>query len=314
MAGWMIWAGVAAVLGFVVSVFCGLVWSTLRHTRLAPPRVRQMAPGEAAGVLDLVVAPVRKRFEDLGFRVAGYIATQPMQVDLMDEIAELVMRNDETRTVATLHIRFPFTDARPIRVAFDSFLSDGSTFSTVDGSVVGLVAWFGPEHRQESAALDEEGLYQDHLAAIKARGAAVRDIPSFDDIVVTNALDASRLWLLQIDRGLIRPSTDGSFRHPAAKSLFATVPLILRLLAARRLERRRDRLAEQRRPRPSADPRPPEVQAFVDERTRRAKAAGQAAADRFNKGPGRVLLLIVAIAAFIVTWRYLQRGHTHMPR
>jgi hypothetical protein len=311
----MIWAVAAAAVGLIAIIFLGAVWSTLRYARLAPPRVRALAPGESSRVLDLLVAPLRQRFEELGFRVAGYLAVQPMQLELTDEIVQLVMRNDETRTVASFHIRYPHTDARPVRLSCDSFLADGTTFSTVDGSVVGLIAWFGPEHRQQSAALEEEGLYQDHLAAIRLKGPAVREIPSFDDIVVANALEAARFWLHQIDRGFVRRSSDGSFRHPAAKSLFATVPLLLRALAAKRLENRRDRVAERKRPRTSAAPRPPEVQAFIDKRAGQIKAAGRDAGDRFTKGPGRVLVWIAAIVTFIVTWRHLQhRRAAHPPQ
>jgi hypothetical protein len=313
MAGWMIWAGAAAVVGLFAFSLLGAFWATLRYARLAPPRVRGLAPGESSRVLDLVAASMRARFEELGFRVAGYLATQPMQVDLTDEVVQLIMRNDEMRTAANIRIRYPFVDARPVRVSFDSFLSDGSIFTTVDGSLVSLAAWFGPEHRQESAALDEEGLYQDHLAAIRRMGAAVREIPSFDDIVVANFVEAGRFWQLQIDRGVVRASGDGSFRHPAAKALFGLFPLIFRALARKRLENRRSRLAEQKRPQASPGPRHPEVQAFINERTRRAKASGRDAGERFNKGPGRVLLWTVAIVAFFVTWRHLQHRHRRAP-
>ncbi len=256
---------------------------------------------------------MRQRLEELGFRVAGYLAVQPMQVELTDEIVQLLMRNDDTRTVANLYVRFPFTDARPLRVSCDSFLSDGHIFSTVDGAGVGLIAWFGPEHRQTSAALDEEGLYQDHLAAIRSRGLAVREIPSFDDIIVANALEAARFWLHQVDSGLVQRSSNGSFRHPTAKALFGTVPLLLQALAAKRLENRRDRLAEEKRPRTSAAPRPPEVQAFIDKLSGQIKASGREAGNRFSKGPGRVLTWAVAIVAFILTWRHLQQRHRAAP-
>ena len=310
----MIWAGVAAVVGLFLLLFLGALWSMLRHARLAPPSVRGLAPGESFHVLDLAVAPTRRRFEELGFRVAGYVAVQPIHVELTDEVVQLLMRNDETRTVACLLIRDPFSDARPARVSFDSFLSDGSMFSTVDGSSVSLFDWRDPEHRQQSAAFDEEGLYKDHLAAIRLRGMAVREVPSFDDIVVANALEAARLWVSQVDSGVVRQSSDGSFRHPAAKSLFGMVPLLLRALASKRLENRRDRLAEQTRPRTTAAPRPPELHAFIEKRTGKVKTAAREASDRFHKGPRRALLWIVAIATFIVTWRALQHRHRVTPR
>ena len=88
-----------------------------------------MAPGEEPRYLELITEPARHRFEELGFRHAGYLATQPM-MQAEREIVQLVMRNDETRTLAYFYVRHPFAEARPSAVVFESFLPDGTVFAT----------------------------------------------------------------------------------------------------------------------------------------------------------------------------------------
>jgi hypothetical protein len=69
--------GALGFIAFLVIVlypifFCSIVGKI----RLAPPRVRGLAPGEEPRYLELVTDPARRRFEELGFRRAGYMATQ----------------------------------------------------------------------------------------------------------------------------------------------------------------------------------------------------------------------------------------------
>ncbi len=306
MSAWMIgvWV-VVALLGVFVPCLIFATWASIRQMGLSPPRVSGLAPAEVPRYLELGTAPARQRLEELGFRVAGYLVTQPIQVDLAREVVSLVMRNDETRTAAYLRVRNPFSDARPVRLTFESFLSDGSIFSTVDGSLVAFVAWFGPERRHLSSALDHEGMYRDHLAAVAGVGVATREVPPFDGIVAENVAEAARLWRLQLDRGFVVASADGTFRHPAAKALFATPGLIASTATAAMLERRRDKLAAAKGP---FAPRAAELQAFLDERKGRAAIVGRAAAEHYTKGPaGNVLLVTVAIFAFVVVWQLLNR-------
>jgi hypothetical protein len=278
---------------------------------LSPPIVTGRSSAEAPRYLELATASTRQRLEELAFDVTGCMVTQPIQVDLSREVVVLVMRNDQSRTVAYLRVRNPFSDSRPVRVSFDSFLSNGSTFTTVDGSLVAFAAWSGPYRRHESDALDAESMYRDHLAAVARTGVATREVPPFDGIVAENVKDAARLWQLQLDRGFIVASADGTLRHPAGKALFGTPGLLARMMAVAWLERRRDKLAQARGP---AAPRAAELQTFLDERRDRAKIVGREAAERYTKGwGGRLLLGTVAVVTFIVVWRLLNHGPTLRP-
>ena len=154
-------------------------------------------------------------------------------------------------------------------------------------------------------------MYRDHLAAVARTGVTTREVPPFDGIVAESAKEAARLWQLQLDRGFIVASADGTFRHPAAKALLATPALLARTLAVGRLERRRDKFAEATRP---AAPRAAELQAFLDERKDRAKIVGREAAEHYTKGwGGRLLLWAVAVLTFIVVWRWLNHAPTLRP-
>jgi hypothetical protein len=118
--------------------------------------------------------------------------------------------------------------------------------------------------------------------------------------------DAARLWQLQLDRGFVVASADGSFRHPPAKALFGTPAILARTVAVAMLERQRNKLAETKGP---PAPRTAELQAFLDERKQRAAIVGREAAEHYTKGPaGRVLLWMVAVVTFIVVWRLLNHG------
>jgi hypothetical protein len=300
-------------LGVLAACVLFGVWATLRQMGLSPPVVRGRSSAEAPRYLELAAASTRRRLEELGFHVTGCIVTQPIQVDLSREVVALVMRNDESRAVAYLRVRNPFSDSRPVRVSFDSFLSDGSTFTTVDGSLVAFCVWFGPDRRHESDALDAESMYRDHLAAVARTGVATREVPSFEGIVAENVKDAARLWQLQLDRGFIVASAGGTFRHPAAKALFGTPAVLAKMMAVARTERRRNKVAEATAP---AAPRAAELQAFLDQRKDRAKIVGREAAEHYTKGRGgRVLLWAVGVVTFIVVWRLLNHAPTlHPPR
>jgi hypothetical protein len=312
MSAWAIGAyGFLGLLGvFAACVLFG-VWATIRQMGLSPPIVTGRSSAEVPRYLELATASTRQRLEGLGFHVTGCMVTQPIQVDLSREVASLVMRNDQSRAVAYLRVRSPFSDSRPVRVAFDSFLSNGSTFTTVDGSLVAFCARFGPDRRHESDALDTESMYRDHLAAVARTGVAMREVPPFDGIVAENVKDAARLWQLQLDRGFIVASADGTFRHPAAKALFETPAVLAKMLAVAGLERRRNKAAEAAGP---AAARAAELQTFLDERKDRAKIVGREAAEHYTKGRGgRLLLWAVAVVTFIVVWRLLNHAPALRP-
>lgn len=109
--------GVVGVLALLFVVLFPIVFAyIIGNYRLGPPRIRGLAPGEEPRYLQLVTETARRRFEELGFRPAGYIATQSIMI-AEPEIFQLVMRNDETRTLAYFHVRRPFTEAPCANVA-----------------------------------------------------------------------------------------------------------------------------------------------------------------------------------------------------
>ena len=125
------------------------------------------------------------------------------------------MRNDETRTLAYLHVRTPFTVARPSTVAFESFLPDGTVFGTSARFMPGI----GPRlpNRQRSAAADDEGIYRDHLACFVRSDLAAIELPAtFEGLVALNVTDAAWIWRTRLEQGVVVPSRAGEFRfaHP----------------------------------------------------------------------------------------------------
>jgi hypothetical protein len=102
----------------------------------------------------------------------------------------LVLRNDETRTLAYFHVRHPFTEARPSAVAFESFLPDGTVFGTSPG--FRLLAGAQLPNRRRSAADDDQAMYRDHLAALIRSGLAAIELPpTFEGLIALNINDAA---------------------------------------------------------------------------------------------------------------------------
>jgi hypothetical protein len=213
----------AFALLFVV-VFLLLVWSQIRNLRLEPPRIRGLPEGEEPRYLALITEPAQRRFEELGFRRAGYLATQPI-VAAEPEIVQLVMRNDETHTLAYFHVRSPFTEARPSTVSFESFLADGRVFGTRERfiSMVGAPL----PNRRRSPATDDQGVYHDHLAALARSGVTTMELPgTFAGLVALNVDDAARIWQSRLDQGVVVSEGGGGFRFAAWASL-ASIPRLL---------------------------------------------------------------------------------------
>jgi hypothetical protein len=293
--------GVLALL-FVV-VFLVLFSSSMRNLRLRVPRVRGLSDGEEPRYLELITEPARRRLEELGFRRAGYLATQPM-IEAEPEVVQLVMRNDETRTLAYLHARSPFTEARPAAVSFESFLPDGSVFGTRDR----FIAIIGPPlpNRQRSPANDDQGVYRDHLAALARSGVATMELPAtLEGLVALNVADVAWIWRSRLEQGVVVASRGGGFRFAGWASL-ASVPRILwSQLRSAIVEsrRRRSDLAQG----PVIDARAPEIRQFLDERNRRKKEATQAAESRLKMSRSRTAILWAAmVIGFTVCWRFLN--------
>src|SRR5215204_41306 len=123
MSVWAIGACVfLGLLGVLAACVLFAVWATIRQMGLSPPVVAGRSSAEAPHYLELATAATRHRLKELGFQVTGCMVTQPIQVDLSREVPALVMRNDQSRTAAYLAVRDPFSDSRPVRVSFDSFL------------------------------------------------------------------------------------------------------------------------------------------------------------------------------------------------
>lgn len=302
--------GAAEVCGAVFIVTVLVMWLSVRNVRLRPPSVRGLSEIEGPRYLDLVTESAQRCFEGLGFRRAGYLALQPTSFETADEIARLMMRNDETRTVAYLHVRSPFTEARPVGLAFDSFLADGSCFTTSDGPPTGPPL----PYLRYSRALDHEAVYREHLAALAQLGLATGDVPAtFEGLVAANVADVARLWQARRDQGLVVPAGDGAFRYGAWRAL-AAIPVAMFVLFKRTVlkvilgPRRNLSVQEQN---PVALMLLPEIEAFLDQARRRQKEGAEVAARRFKESRSRTVLLWGSgIIAFVVVWRLLN----HRPR
>lgn len=299
--------GAAEVCGVVFVVAVLVMWLSLLNVRFRPPRVRGLSETEGPRYLDLVTEAAQRRFEKLGFRRAGYLALQPTSFETSGEIARLMMRNEETRTVAYLQVRSPFTEARPVGLAFDSFLADGSCFTTSDGPATSPpLPWL-----RSSRAPDHEAVYREHLASAGQAGLATIDVPAtFEALVAANVADAARLWQARRDQGLVVPAGDGAFRYGAWRAL-AAIPramfaLIQRTILKVILGPRRHLPVE--RQDPVALLLLPEIEEFLDQTRHRQKEGAEVAARRFKESRSRTVLLWGSgILAFIVVWRLLNQ-------
>jgi hypothetical protein len=224
--GWttLLFGGVGGFALLIVVLFPIVFSLLMSNYRLAPPRVRGLAPGEEPRYLELVTEPAKRRFEALGFRQAGYMATQPM-MESEREVVQLVMRNDETRTLAYFHVRRPFTETRPSTIGFESFLPDGTVF----GTSARFMAIIGPRlpNRRRAAADDDEAMYRDHLAALVRSGLAAIELPdSFQGLIALNVNDAAWIWRTRVEQRVVVEARAGGFRYARWASL-ASVPKIL---------------------------------------------------------------------------------------
>lgn len=301
-----------AVGGFALLfvVLFPIVFSfVIGNYRLAPPRVRGLAPGEEPRYLELITEPARRRFEELGFSPAGYIATQPM-MKAEREIVQLVMRNDQTRTLAYFYVRHPFREERPSAVGFESFLPDGTVFSTSARSMPVI----GPRlpNRRRSGADDDQGIYRDHLATLVRRGLAAIELPTtFEGLLALNVNDAAWIWRTRLEQGVVVAAPAGGFRFGRWASL-ASVPKILwGQLANAIVEARRGR--SDRAKGPVVDGRVPEIQQFLEERTRRRKEAAEAVSRKLKTSRGKTMTLWIAmVIGFTVFWQLLNH-QLHWP-
>jgi hypothetical protein len=300
--------GLVAAL-FVVCfpiVFCFIV----ANYRLGPPSVRGLAAGEEPPrYLELVIESARRRFEELGFRRAGYLAIQSI-FEAEPEIVQLVMRNDETRTLAYFYVSTPFTAERPSAVAFESFLPDGTVFATT----ARFAPIIGPElpNRRRSAAADDQGIYRDHLAALVRAGLAPIELPdTFQGLLALNVNDTAWIWRNRLDHGVVVGAPAGGFRFTRWAALTSLPKFLYSQLASKLIEARRR--GSNREQGPVVDANAPEIRQFVEERTRRRKAAAQEAASKPGMSRTKTALLwLTMVVSFAVFWHLL--GHQrHAP-
>ena len=294
-------------LGFI-ALMVGVLYpiilcSIIGKLRLAPPRVRGLAPGEEPRYLELITDPARRRCEELGFRRAGYLATQPA-VETEPEVVQLVMRNDETRTLAYFHVRHPFTEARPSTVSFESFLPDGTVFATLPGFTLRIGARL-PNHRP-SAAEDDQGIYRDHLAALVRSGLATIELPaSFEGLVALNINDAAWIWRTNLDRRVVVAAPAGGFRFARWATLASIPRLVSSKLVNAIVEARRRR--SDRTKGPVVDAHVPEIRDFLEERTRRRKEALKAVTGKPTGSPGKTIACWIAlVSSFTVAWNLID--------
>jgi hypothetical protein len=291
----------------LVAVFVALLWSSIRNARLGPPRIRGLSREEEPRYLELATEPARRRLEALGFQRAGVMATQPIgRAD--PEVAQVVMRNDEARTLAYLHVRFPFTETRPSSVSFESFLPDGTAFSTRDRLISSVVPAL--PNRQRSNAPDEPGVYRDHLAGLGRSGLMAIELPpTFEGLVALNVNDAASTWRTRLEHGSVVPQGQGEFRYSRWTSLACIPRLLFGQLRGALLESQRRQSDHAQGP--FVDGSAPEIRHFLDERARRRKEAAAAATASFKTGSTRKAMLWMAmVIGFTFMWRYLN----HRPR
>jgi hypothetical protein len=303
--GWttLLVEGLGAFAVVVVAVFILVFWSLIRNYRLAPPRVRGLSSGQQPRYLEILSQPARRRFEELGFREAGYLATKPM-MESEPEVVQLVMRSDETRTVAYLYARRPFNEARPCVVSFESFLRGGSVFATSGR----LVSTIGPPlpNRRRSLLDDDRDVYRDHLAALAESGLAAADLPAdFEGLVALNVADVAWIWRTRLEQRVVVAALDGGFRYAKWPSL-ASIPRVL-------FEQLRSAIVEASRRQsgrelgPVIDTHAPEIRQFIDDCARRKKEASEATAHGFKMSRGHTATLWVALViGFTIFWRYLS--------
>ena len=299
--------GGGAIVGLFLVLWVLLMWSWNRSIQLAPPRVRGLSAQEEPRYLELITAPAQRRFEKLGFRRAGYLAVQPIGAE-DPEIAQLVMRNDDTHTLAYFHARAPLTAERPTTVSFESILPDGSPFGTRER----IAFIVGPQlpNRRRSPAPDDESVYRDHLATLARSGLPTMELPaSFDELVGLNELDASRLWQRRLREQVVVPARGPGYRYSRWHSLSCLPALLFLLLRLKIEDARRRRLDRARGP--VVDLKAPEIQQFLAERARHKKEVAAAVSNKFKMSRTRTTLLWIAMTiGFTIMWQFLN----HRPR
>ena len=290
----------AVLVGLLFPVVFAVI---IANHRLGPPRVRGLSPGEEPRYLGLITEPSRRHLEDLGFRAAGYLATRPI-IQVEREILQLVMRNDETRTLAYLYVRNPFSATRPSTVGFESFLPDGSVFGTSARFTRGVGTRL--PNRLRSGADDEQGMYRDHVAALVRSGLAAIELPAtFEGLVALNVNDAAWIWRTRLEQGVVVTSRAGGFRYTRWAALMSVPTLLSSQLANAVVESRRRRLDQAKAP--LVDAGAPEIRQFLDERARRRKEAAEAASSKMNMGRTKtVLLWVTMVISFTAVWQLLN--------
>jgi hypothetical protein len=302
--------GVGAIALVFVVLFPVVFAFLMAKHRLGPPRVRGLSPGEAPRYIQLITEPAARRFEQLGFRRAGYMATQPiMQAE--PEVVQLVMRNDETRTLAYVSAGRPFSEAHPSMICFESFLPDGTLF----GTSARFMPVIGPPlpNRRRSDADDDEGMYRDHLASFVRSGLAAIELPAtFEGLVALSVNDAAWIWRTRLEQGVVVPSDAGGFRYARWASMLS-VPKILWAQWAKAIvqvwRRRSDRAKG-----PIVDASAPEIKQFLEDRARRQREALAATRAGFKTSRTRTAILWVSMVfGFVVFWQLLNHQR-HAPR
>ena len=299
----MLLGGVGTLALLFVVLFPLVFCVVIGNYRLGPPRVRGLSQGEEPRYLELITEPARRRLEELCFRRAGYMATQPM-IEAEREIVQLVMRNDETRTFAYLHVRHPFTEARPSTVGFESFLPDGTVF----GTSARFMPIIGPRlpNRRRSAAADDQGIYRNHLAALIRSGLAPIELPAtFEGLVALNVNDAAWIWRTRLEQGVVVASSAGGFRYARWASLVSVPQILLTQLANTIVEARR-RLVDRAKG-PVVDARAPEIRQFLEDGARRRKEAAEASSNKLKMSRTKTAILWVSmVIGFTVFWQLLN--------
>jgi hypothetical protein len=169
-------------------------------------------------------------------------------------------------------------------------------------------------NRQRSTAVDDEGIYRDHLASLVRSGLAAIELPaSFEGLVALNATDAAWIWRTQQEQGAVVASRAGEFRFSRRASMLSFPMIVAAQWASAIVEARRRR--SDRDKAPVVDASAPEIKQFLDDRTRRRKEAAAAANANMKGSPLRAAVLWISMVfAFVVFWQLLNKHRRYEPR